>query len=38
MEFEWVGAFTARCGDSLLFVEEGRGGSQTTSSGLAFVT
>ena len=29
MEFERVDARTARCGDSLLFVEEGAGGSET---------
>lgn len=29
MEFERVDAFTARCGDTLLFVDEGVGGSET---------
>lgn len=29
MEFERVGPHTARCGDSLLFVEQGPGGSET---------
>lgn len=30
MEFECIGPRTARCGDSLLFFEEGAGGSETT--------
>lgn len=29
MEFDRVGPFTARCGDTMLFVEQGPGGSET---------